>query len=140
MEPIVLTDQSVKPTNEIVFSIIGDKSALWQKTMSYLYDNYSEISEEWKYYNDGKSWLFRVLKKKKTLFWIRVLKDTFRVGFWFGDKAETFIEQSDLSESIKNDFRNAKRFKIGRGISIIMSDYNDVENVIKLIEIKLKVK
>jgi hypothetical protein len=140
MGPIVLADKSVKPTNEIVFSIIGDKSALWQKTLSYLYDNYSDISEEWKYYNDGKSWLFRTLRKKKTLFWIRVLTDTFRIGFWFGDKAEIFIKQSDLPETIKNDFINAKRYKIGRGVSIIMSDYNDVENVIKLIQIKMKVK
>jgi hypothetical protein len=60
------------------------------------YDNNKEISEEWNYSNCGKEWFFRTLKKKKTLFRIKILKDTFRVAFWFGDKAEPFMEQSDL--------------------------------------------
>ena len=140
MEPIVLKDKSVKPNDEIVFPIIGEKSFFWQKIMNFLYDNHNDISGEWKFYNDGKSWLFRTLKKKKTIFWIGVLKDTFRVSFWFGDKAEPIIEQSDLPEDVKNDFRNAKRYKIGRGISIVMKNSADVENVLKLIDIKLKIK
>lgn len=140
MEPIILNDKSVAPTNDLVFSIIGDKRILWQHIMNYLHDNYSEITEVWKYYNDGKSWLFRTLKKGKTIFWIRVLEDTFRIAFYFGDKAEPIIMQSDLPESIKTDFRNAKRFSTTRGISIEMADENDAVNVIKLIELKLKIK
>jgi hypothetical protein len=140
MEPIVLNDKSVMPTEKIVFSIIGDKRFLWQKIMNYLHDNYTDISEVWKYYNDGKSWLFRPLKKKKTIFWIRVLKDTFRIAFYFGDKAEPIIEQSDLPESIKNDFRNAKKFNTIRGISINMTDPSDADIAIKLIELKFKIK
>jgi len=140
MEPIVLTDKSIKPNEDIVLSIIGDNSILWQQTLNYLYDNHNDLSEEWKFYNDEENWLFRTLKKKKTIFWIGVLKDTFRIAFWFGDKVESIIEQSDLTESIKNDFKNAKKYKIGRSVSITMSDSKDIDNVIKLIEIKLKIK
>ncbi len=128
------------PTEDLVFSIIGDKRILWQQIIIYLHDNYSDITEVWKFYNDGKSWLFRTLKKGKTIFWIRVLEDTFRIAFYFGDKAEPIFEQSDLPESIKTDFRNAKRFNTTRGISIKMADENDAVNAIKLIELKLKLK
>lgn len=139
MESNIFNDKSVKPNNAIVFSIIGGKSLLWQQIMSYLYDNHKDISEEWNYYNDGKSWFFRTLKKKKTIFWFRVLSDTFRIAFWFGDKAEYIIEQSDLTENIKNGFKTAKKMGImGRCISIEMLDSNDFVNVKKLIEIKLK--
>jgi hypothetical protein len=140
MEPIVLTDPSLTPTNESVFSRIGDKSILWQEITDYLYSHHKEISEEWKFYNDGKCWLFRFLKKKKTLCWIGVLEHTFRVAFWLSDKAEPLIEQSELSENVKNDFRNAKRTKIGRGLSIVMESHSDVENVVRMIELKLKLK
>lgn len=140
MDPIVLTDPSVKPNNDIVFPIIGDKSIFWQKIINYLYDNYNDISEEWNFYNDGKSWLFRTLRKKKTVFWIGVLKDTFRIAFWFGNKAEAIIEQSDLPESIKISYRNAKKYKIGRSISIILKSPSDAENAIKLVDLKLKLK
>ena len=140
MEPIILNDKSVTPTEDLVFSIIGDKRILWQQIMNYLQDNYRDITEVWKFYNDGKSWLFRTLKKGKTIFWIRVLEDTFRIAFYFGNKAEPIIEQSDLPESIKIDFRNAKRFNTIRGISIEMTDEDDAVNAIKLIELKLKIK
>lgn len=133
-----LTDKSIKPTDELVFSIIGNKELLWKQTLSYLYDNNKDISEVWKYYNDGKSWLFRTLKKKKTIFWIRILEDTFRIAFWFGDKEEPVIEQSDLPESIKSGFKNAKRFNKARCIYIDMEDSKDLENVRKLIDLKLK--
>ena len=141
MESNVLNDKSIRPNDDIVFSIIGDTSLLWQQIMSYLYDSHKDISEEWNYYNDGKSWLFRTLKKKKTIFWIRVLNDTFRIAFWFGDKAESIIEQSDLTGNIINEFKTAKKMGItGRCISIEMSDSKDFDNVKKLIEIKLKIK
>ncbi|MBA4411334.1 MAG: DUF3788 family protein [Bacteroidota bacterium] len=61
MEPIVLTDPNVQPTDELIFSIIGENSVYWDKIIDYLYDNYSDITEECRFYNDGKSWLYRAL-------------------------------------------------------------------------------
>lgn len=139
MESKIFNDKSVKPDHAIVFSIIGNKSILWQQIMSYLYDNHKDISEEWNYYNDGKIWLFRTLKGKKTIFWIRVLSDTFRIAFWFGDKAEPIIEHSELTEDIKNGFKAAKKMGVmGRCISIEMLDLKDFDQVKKLIEFSKK--
>ena len=142
MEKSVLSDPLTEPNEEILFSIIGDKSIFWQKIMEYLHKNHSDVSEVWRYYNDGKSWLFRTLKKKKTIFWIKVLEETFRIGFYFSDKAESLIENSDLPKEIKDNFRNSKEIRMGKGairsIAIEMKDTEDVENVIKLIELKLK--
>lgn len=65
MEPVILTDQSIIPDDELVFSIIGDKSIYWQNIIAYLHDRYSDISDVWRFYNDGKTWLFRALKRIK---------------------------------------------------------------------------
>ena len=65
MELKVLADESVKPNDELIFSILGEKELLWKQTISYMYDNNNDISEVWKCYNDGKSWLFRTLKRRK---------------------------------------------------------------------------
>jgi len=46
MEPIVLTDPSITPNEELIFSRIGDKSKLWKEIMEYLYAHYQDISEE----------------------------------------------------------------------------------------------
>ncbi len=140
METVVLNDQSGLPNDELIFSMIGDKELLWKQIFAYLYDNSKDITEEWKYYKDGGSWLFRTLKKKKTIFWIRVLKDTFKIGFWFADKFEPMILQSNLPDGIKVGYQNAKRFGKSRCINIEMADSNDFETVKKLIDLKLKAK
>lgn len=138
MESATLNDKLVKPNDEIVFAIIGDKELLWKQTLSYLYDKNKDISEEWKFFNDGKSWLFRTLKKKKTIFWIKILEDTFRIAFWFADKLEPVILESELPDRIKTEYRKAKRFNKSRCIHIDMEDNKDFENVKKLIDLKLK--
>ncbi|HWS00882.1 MAG TPA: DUF3788 family protein [Prolixibacteraceae bacterium] len=140
MEQIVFTDPAVTPDEELVFAQIGDNSIYWKTIEEYLYRHHSGITQQWRFYNDGKCWLFRYLKKEKTVCWISVLAVTFRVGFWLSDKAEPLIEQSELAESVKEDFRNAKRTKIGRGLSVLIKGPEDVENAIKVMELKFKIK
>jgi hypothetical protein len=139
-EKLVLGDRSVYPSEEILQSIIGDKMVIWQKIISYVKDNYKDITEEWRYYNDGKQWLFKMQQKKKTIFWAGVLKDTFRITFYFGNKAEPVIEGSTLPQKIKDGFRDARRFGTLRPISTIVKENQDLENILKLIDVKVKLK
>jgi hypothetical protein len=140
MEAIVLTDQTIQPDDNLIYTIIGEKQILWQQIMQHLHDQYTDVDEVWKFYNDGKCWLFRTLRKKKTIFWLGVIKDTFRITFYLTDKAEPLIENSTLSEEDKNRYRNAKPSKFGRAVTITMYTHLDVETVNALIDIKLKIK
>jgi hypothetical protein len=140
MEAIVLTDSSVKPDDELVFSIIGENKVHWQNSMQFVDDNFSGISRSWNYYNDGKSWLLKTDLKKKTFFWTAVQKDTFRVSFWFAEKAEELILQSKLPEAVKEEYRNAKRYKFGRAITVIIRSPEDVESFKILAQLKSKLK
>ena len=139
-EPVVLGDKNVYPTEGIIYSKIGDKKIIWQKIMNYVKDNYQNITEEWRYYNDGKQWLFKMQQKKKTLFWISLLKNTFRITFYFGDKAVPLIEGSTLPQEIKDGFRDAKRYGAIRPVTIIITGTRDIENISKLVDIKTKLK
>jgi hypothetical protein len=106
--------------------------------LNYVSENYKDISGSWNYYNDGKQWLYKLAQKKKTIFWAGVLKDTFRVTFYFGDKAEALIDASDLPQTMKDNFKTGKRYGKIRAVSIKMSDFSDVESVKKLVAIKMK--
>jgi hypothetical protein len=139
-EKLVLSDKSVIPADDYIFSIIGERKTYWQKIMNYASQNYKDSTGSWNYYNDGKQWLFKLVNKKKTIFWAGILADTFRVTFYFGDKAEPLIIESDLPEKIKNEFISAKRYGAIRAISIKMYDNTDVDNVLKLIVIKHRIK
>jgi hypothetical protein len=139
-EVMVLSDKLIIPTDDYIFSLLGEKRILWQSIMKHASENYKDISGNWNYYNDGKQWLFKLVQKKKTIFWSGILKETFRITFYFGDKAESIIDSSDLPRSIKDDFKTTKRYGAIRAISIKVFDSSDVDNVLKLIAIKHKLK
>jgi hypothetical protein len=139
-EKIVLSDKSVVPTDDYIFSIIGESKVHWKKIMDYLSETYPDSSGSWNYYNDGKQWLFKFTRKKKTIFWASLLKDTFRITFYLGNKAEQVIENSDLPRSIKEEFKTAKRYGLIRPVTFVIRDEGDVDNVLKMIEIKIKLK
>jgi Protein of unknown function (DUF3788) len=139
-ESLLLSDNSIIPTDEYIFSIIGDKKKFWESIMSYMRDNYKDSSGGWNYYNDGKRWLFKMIFKKKTTFWISVVEDTFRVTLWFSDKAEALINESNLPQSIKDEFRSSKKYGAIRAVTIKINTTIDVDNVLRLIAIKTNLK
>jgi hypothetical protein len=135
-----LNNKNVVPTDDLIFSVIGDKKLLWQRIMQYVSGSHNDATGGWNYYNDGKQWLFRLMHKKKTIFWAGLVDDTMRVTFWLGDKAEPEIEASPLPPSLKDEFRNAKKYGLVRPVSIFLNEHADADNVITLISLKLKIK
>ena len=133
---LVLGDKSVYPSDEVLFSFIGDKRDVWQGIMDYAAGNLKDITSEWRFYNDGKQWLFKMQRKKKTIFWVGVMNDTFRITFYLGNKAEGVVNDSTLPQKMKDEFMNSKF----RAITIVVSGMSDLENICKLIDIKTKLK
>jgi hypothetical protein len=75
--------------------------------------------------------------REKTLLGIGILKDTFRVTFYFGDKAEPLIKNSTLPPSMIEDFISGKRYGKIRAISTKVQYAADIENCLKLLDIRI---
>ena len=137
MESQVLTDPKQFPSDEIVFSHLGARRALWDALFHFIEAEHPDFDRKWRYYNDGKSWLMNVSRKKKTVFWLTVVKGTFRITAYFTDKAADAIEASTLSEELKSQFIGGKRYgKLG-AITITFKRKRDVEDARALIALKL---
>jgi hypothetical protein len=139
-EILMLTNSLVHPTDEIIFSIIGEKQEYWKAIMIYMEEMYIGSAGEWNFYNDGKRWLFKMVYRKKTIFWAGILKGTFRVTFYLGNKAEEIIDKSELPSSVKEEFRTAKRYGLIRPLTFVVNNHDDYENILKVIDIKSKLK
>lgn len=140
MQPPILTDKNQFPTEEIVFSHIGKTKSLWNSVFEFIHKNHPDISEQWRYYNDGKSWLLKVTRKAKTIFWLSIIKGSFRTTFYFTDKAVKAINDSSISSKLKKQFSEAKRFGKIRGVTIVFKNKKDVEDAKMLIATKLSIK
>jgi hypothetical protein len=140
MEKLILSDENVVPDDKLLATHLKDKMTLWLKLLSEVSRKFSNSSGSWNYYNDGKNWLFKMVQKKKTLFWAALHEDTFRVTFYFGDKAEPVLNDSDLPQSLKDNFKTAKRYGAIRAISMKIMNNEDLDIVFKLSEIKSRLK
>ncbi len=138
MDLLVLTDKNQFPSEEIIFSHIGKTKVIWESIFKHIHSNHPDFSEQWRYYKDGQSWLLKITKKAKTIFWLSIIKNSFKITFYFGDKAEPAIMKSKISDSLKNQFKNGKRFGKIRGLTLLMNNKKNIEFVKELISIKLK--
>jgi hypothetical protein len=134
----ILSDKNQFPTEEIIYTHLGAALPMWQELFDYIHTNHPDLSEEWRYYNDGKSWLFKITRKAKTVCWVSVYKGTFRMTFYFSDKAEAAIQTCAISEALKEQFRAGKRYNRIRGLSITFKTPDDDAQV--LIPLKLSIK
>jgi hypothetical protein len=137
MEPAVLIDPAQFPSDELVFAHLGKRRNLWEALFRYIEAEHPDFDAAWRYYNDGKSWLMNVSRKKKTVFWLSVFAGGFRITAYFTDKAAGAITASALSDELKTQFLGGRRFgKLG-GITITFRRKQDVEDAKALVALKL---
>jgi hypothetical protein len=140
MDQLVLGDKNQYPSDEVILSHLGGSGNLWTSFFKALDGEHADFSREWRYYSDGKSWLMKVLQKKKTVFWLSLVPGSFRITFYFTDRAEAAVRESPIPDELKEQFLNGNRYNKIRGLTVTFRNKKDIECARTLIDIKLKIK
>ncbi|MDP8211418.1 MAG: DUF3788 family protein [Candidatus Stygibacter australis] len=135
-----LNDKNVFPDDEVLSKYLEVAKTAWDSFLESLQFDHPDFNTEWRYYKDGKSWLFKITKKKKTICWVSVGDKMFRTTFYFSDKAEDMLKSSKLKPEFIDQFMNGKRYGKIRGLTIEIRTPADLEVTNILIEIKEKLK
>jgi len=130
-------DKSKIPSEKEVAKVLGAKSKLWDSIRNHIEVKYGSTTPEWKFYSPKYGWSMKLLLKKRNLFFFGPREGFFLIAFIFGEKAVTAIQQSNLPNEIIEEIVNAKKYAEGRGLHIEVKKKKDVENIIKLLEIKI---
>ncbi|MFO7691486.1 MAG: DUF3788 family protein [Vicinamibacterales bacterium] len=136
MDAPVLTDRNQFPGDDVIFPHLGRRRALWEALFGFLEARHPDCVAEWRYYNDGKSWLLNVSRKKKTVFWLSLVGKTFRITAYFTDKARDAIRASALPDQLKEQFLGQAPTGRLRGITITFRTKRDVEAAKVLVALK----
>jgi hypothetical protein len=140
MDELILSDKTQFPTERIILSHLGKSGDVWKALFDSLHANHPDFKEEWRYYNDGKSWLLKVTRKAKTVFWLGVYDGGFRVTLYFSDKGTQALMSSDISAELKKQFKSGHLHGKIRGVTVKMNSKRDVGKVNGLIAVKLAMK
>lgn len=137
MEIQLLRDQQVFPTNEVLKNVLGECYPVYEELMNIISGEKYELLAEWNYYKDGKAWLCKVIRDKKTIFWLSVWDKYFKTGFYFTEKNCAGITDLDISNDLKEDFYSRKPVGKLIPLSINVSSSDQITDVCRVIDYKI---
>jgi hypothetical protein len=140
MDRPALNDAGEFPDDTVLARHLGASRRAWEAFIALLAAEFPQLSHEWRFYNDGKSWLCKVTSKAKTICWVSVWKKFFKVSFYFTAKAEAAISSSALDEAVKHAFLHPKGKCSLRPITTEVRKKADLKPISELIAIKLQAK
>jgi len=138
MENQILTDPKVKPENSVLESVLGKNYNRYIEFVNKL--NTQNLIIEWNYYNDGKSWLGKILNKKKNLCWLSIWNIGFKLTFYFTEKTIEGVHELDINNEIKNMIQNIKPIGKLFPIILLVKNKKTIDDGLKILEYKMKLK
>ena len=140
MEAPLLRDQNTLPTKDVLEHILGESYFVYNELTEIVTSTKFGLVTEWRFYNDGKAWLYKAIYKKKTIFWLSVWDKYFKLGFYFTEKTGKGIAELDIEEKIKEEFNHSKSFGKLIPLAIKMIRKEQIEDVLRIVEYKKRLK
>jgi hypothetical protein len=139
-EKPLLSDEGKYPDEIVLKEALGESLKVYDKLIGSVVKPEYGLNPEWHYYKDGKSWLCKVMHKKKTVFWLSVWKGRFKISFYFTEKHIADISALNINTSIIQGFLAGKT--IGNLIPVVVDMYDEtyLADVQKIIDYKIKAK
>lgn len=140
MEKPLLNDPAQPPEDELLKSILGDAYMVYTEMLKTVTSEAHGLKPEWRYYNDGKSWLCKMVFKKKTVFWLSVWDGFFKAGFYFLERHLQGIGELEIDPGLKDALSKATPFGTLYPVTLEMRKTEQIGDLLCLIEYKKKLK
>ena len=138
MENQIFTDPLIKPEGKALEKALGKKYILFTEFVNKLSEQ--DLMIEWNYYNDGKSWLGKILYKKKNLCWVSLWNTGFKTSFFFTDKTINGIHELEIDSKIKDMAINPKQSGKLMAIVLLIGSKKIMTDSLKILEYKKQLK
>jgi hypothetical protein len=133
----IFEDKNVVPTNEDLSRVLAGAFSLWHAIKEFVSDSFPDVIEEWKHSGKNYGWGFRLRDKKRAIIYLTPSDGFFLFSMVLGEKATREAMSSKISKEIKEFIEAAPVYAEGRGFRIEVKDGTFIEDLKKLILIKL---
>lgn len=130
-----------RPTNQDILDTIGEKCDLWLSFLQFIEDNY-DYNKELAFFSKNYGWTVRYRKSKKTLISCFPENGAFSVLLVLGQAEADKVNQirKELNENFLSIFDDTEQLHDGRWMWIRILNGEDLETIIKVIQVKRKIK
>jgi len=140
VERPLLNDRDVYPDEGVLAKHLGRAKAAWDGFTAAVAERYPDAALEWRYYNDGKAWLCKFTRKKKTVCWISIWDQHFRTSFYFTPRHDEGVEALPIDPGLKAAYRGHAPFGTMKPLTIKVSTKKALGDVFTVAEFKSRAK
>ena len=136
MSDIVLAEKSLTPDESQLESILDNVYSFFKK-LEELTETYTH---EWKFYNKKSGWVYKVSDKKKALFWVTPLRNSFNIGFALRESEKETLLNCEISSEIREKLISAEKYPEGYALRMNIKNEDDFNNLIKILHVVMKLR
>jgi hypothetical protein len=140
MERPLLNDESQYPDDGVLAAHLGKAKPAWDTFAADIAAGFGPGSLQWRYYNDGKAWLCKVVHKKKTVCWVSVWDKSFKTAFYFTAKSDSDIEALPIPSDLKDRYRAHEPIGKLKPLAVNVATKAALEPVAVLVKYKSELK
>ena len=135
---IELTDENTFPDESVLKKVLGRSYNAYLDLIK-LYDN-NELVYEWRYYKDGKAWLCKVQKKKRTIVWMSAWKGHMKATVYFPEKYINDIYKLSIADETKNRIMKTKNVGNSKPCIFEIRNKKALKDLEKVMKFKISTK
>ena len=135
---IELKDETVFPDAEVLQNVLGESYPAYEDLLKLFESN--QMEPLWRFYHDGKAWLCKVQKKKKTIVWMSAWKGYMQAAIYMPEKFLDQVFSLEISETLKEKFQNSR--SVGKSRPCIFEIYKSdiLADFEKVMQLKISIK
>ena len=130
-----LDDPDRRPDEALIESILGRRYSAWNGFLG-IVSALPSLCAEWRYYTDGKSWLYKVTEGKQTICWVSARDGMFTVTFYVASKHAPEVESAGIDSDLVRAWRSGKPGAKIRPISVEVRRQAQLADVRRLVDLK----
>ena len=130
----------IPPSEQLLKEILGDSYGAYHEMIIRYEEPDYNLQPQWRYYNDGKAWLCKVVYKNKTVFWLSIWEGFFKTSFFFRERDCSGILGLDIDKSYKQQLESSQTFGKLHPVVLVIKHPDQLEDLAKLIRYKKGLK
>lgn len=133
-----LRDESVYPDESILKSVLENSYSAYIELLK-LYDD-NGMNLEWRYYKDGKAWLCKVQKKKKTIVWMSAWRGYMQAAIYLPARLTDQIYALNITEETRERIKTTKNVGKSKPCIFEIRNTDIIKDFTEVMEFKVSAK
>lgn len=133
-----LRDESVYPDEKVLKSVLGNSYLVYCDLLQLYNDN--ELNSEWRYYKDGKAWLCKVQRKKRTIVWMSAWKGYITAAIYLPVRLIDQIYALNITEETKKIIEHTKNVGKSKPCIFEIRDKDILKDFNEVMQFKISAK